>query len=85
MGQDAYDALMRTTVTIDDELNEEVRRQAFVERRTLGAVINDLLARGLEHRRGATRVLGAFTGQITAADDFDETPPEVELSLDEPV
>lgn len=52
-----HDALVRTTVTIDDELYEAVRLQACVERRTLGAVINELLARGLEHRRGATRVL----------------------------
>ncbi|MFN8104214.1 MAG: hypothetical protein U0U69_07105 [Acidimicrobiia bacterium] len=44
-------------MTIDDELYEAVRLQACVERRTLGAVINELLARGLEHRRGATRVL----------------------------
>ena len=45
-----HDALVRTTVTIDDELYEAVRLQAYVERRTLGAVINELLARGLEHR-----------------------------------
>lgn len=76
---------MRTTVTIDDYLYEALRRQAFVERRTLGAVINELLARGLEHQPGAARVLGAFAGQIVIDEDFDETPEEVELALHEPV
>lgn len=76
---------MRTTVTIDDELYEAVRRQAFLERRTLGAVINELLARGLEHQPGTARVLGAFAGQIVVADDFDDTPEVVEAALEEPV
>lgn len=35
---------MRTTVSIDDEVYEQARRIAFESRRTLGDVINELLA-----------------------------------------
>jgi len=67
---------VRTTVSIDDEIYEEARRIAFESRRTLGAVVNELLASGLQARRttGSIRQLGQLRGAIVIADDFDDTP-----------
>lgn len=78
---------MRTTVSIRDETYEEARRIAFESRRTLGAVINELLAEGLKQvaRPPARRRLGQLRGTITIADDFDDTPAEVLDSLDDPL
>jgi hypothetical protein len=56
---------MRTTVTIRDELYDAIRRRAFEERRTLGDIVNELIAAGLDTSASSrTRTLGAFTGQI---------------------
>ena len=73
---------MRTTVTLDDKVYEEARRIAFESRRTLGDVINELLAvaKPLERRQ-----LGQLRGTITISDDFNDTPPEVFDSLDDPI
>jgi len=70
---------MRTTVSIDDEIHEAARRIAFETRRTLGEVVNELLALGLRQKvDGAPkRQLGQLRGSIRIADDFDETPDEV--------
>ena len=78
---------MRTTVSVQDEIYDEARRIAFESRRTLGAVINELLAEGLKQvaRPPARRQLGQLRGTITIADDFDETPTEVLDSLDSPL
>lgn len=78
---------MRTTLDIDDRLHEVARQRAFAERRSIGAVISELALRGLEHSSptGARRPLGQFAGQISIAEDFDETPPEVLEALDGPV
>lgn len=77
---------MRTTLSLRDELYEAARKKAFEERRTLGEVVNDLIARGLEAGPPpSTRRLGAFAGQITTADDFDDSLGEIEEYLDRPV
>lgn len=77
---------MRTTVAIDDEVQEILRRKAFEERRSFTDVLNETLARGLQSDATARpRVLGAFTGRIHIADDFDDDLPEVLAALDEPV
>ena len=74
-----YDACMRTTVTLDDEIHEEARRMAFETRRTFSEVVNELLTEGLKSitRPAERRRLGQLRGTISIADDFDETPAEV--------
>jgi len=76
---------MRTTMTLNDDIYEEVRRRAFENRQTLGEVINELIARGLAEPASRSRELGAFAGRMTIADDFDDTPEEVDASLDEAI
>ena len=78
---------MRTTVSLDDAIYDEARRIAFESRRTLGEVINELLAAGLKQvaRPPARRRLGQLRGTMTIADDFDDTPSEVLESLDDPL
>ena len=74
---------MRTAVSIDDEVYEELRGIAFESRRTLDEVINELLVEGLKlvAPPPARRRLGQLRGTIKIADDFDE----VLDSLDAPV
>ncbi len=78
---------MRTTVSLDERIHEEARRIAFESRRTLSAVINELLAEGLRQveRPPVRRQLGQLRGTISIADDFDDTPPEVLDALAEPL
>ena len=78
---------MRTTVSLDERIHEEARRIAFESRRTLSAVINELLAEGLNQmqRPPVRRQLGQLRGTISIADDFDDTPAEVLDSLAEPL
>lgn len=78
---------MRTTVTIDDEVYEEARRIAFDSRRTLGDVINELLTEGLKlvSKPLERRQLGQLRGTINISDDFDDTPPGVFDSLNDPI
>lgn len=38
---------MRTTLTIDDEIAERIRKEVALGRRSLKAVVNDALRRGL--------------------------------------
>ena len=77
---------MRTTVTIRDDLHEAARRRAFEERRTLGDVLNEAIARGLAQTSTAPdRELGRFAGEMVMADDFDEPLEGIEAALDEPV
>jgi hypothetical protein len=42
---------MRTTLVIDDDLFRELKRQAADERRTLSEVTQEVIRRGLAHRR----------------------------------
>lgn len=60
---------------------------AFESRRTLSAVINELLAEGLKQveRPSARRRLGQLRGTIAIADDFDDTPANVLDALAEPL
>ena len=82
-----YDARMRTTVSLDDTVYNEARRIAFESRRTLGEVISELLAAGLEQRArpAKRRQLGQMRGTSLIAEDFDDTPAEVLDSLDDPL
>jgi hypothetical protein len=41
------DVTMRTTLTIDEELAERIRKEVALGKRSLKAVINDALRRGL--------------------------------------
>jgi len=78
---------MRTTVSIDDAVYEQARRIAFESRRTLGDVINELLAEGLKLVAPSPerRLLGQLRGTIRISEDFDETPGEVLEALDSPL
>lgn len=78
---------MRTTLVIDDDLYDVVRRRAFDERRSVGAVVSELARRGLRDERASAgrRAWGRYAGQIHIADDFDETPPDVLEALDQPL
>ena len=78
---------MRTTIDLDPQIHEIARRRAFEERRSLGDVLSELARRGLDSERASrlARPLGMFAGQIDIADDFDETPADITLSLDEPL
>lgn len=76
---------MRTTLTIRDDLYDEVRRRAFEERRTIGEVMNELIASGLAQESATERHLGRFAGQIEIAADFDEPLADLERALDEAV
>ncbi len=78
---------MRTTVTIADEVYENVRQIAFKSRRTLSEVINELLSEGIKvtARSSEPRRLGQLRGTIMIADDFDDLPREVLDSLDGPI
>lgn len=42
-----YDVGMRTTLTIDEEIAERIRREVALGKRSLKAVINDALRRGM--------------------------------------
>ena len=78
---------MRTTVSLDEQIHEEARRIAFESRRTLSAVINELLAEGLRQltRPPERRRLGQLRGTIDIAEDFDDTPAEILDSITEPL
>ena len=78
---------MRTTVSLDERIHEETRRIAFESRRTLSAVINELLAEGLKQVAPppARRRLGQLRGTITVAEDFNDTPAAVIDALAEPL
>lgn len=77
---------MRTTLSIRDDLYDEVRKRAFEGRRTLGEVVNELVERGIAgDRETRQRTLGSFSGQIEISDDFDEELGDVTAALDEPI
>jgi hypothetical protein len=79
---------MRTTIEIDDDVHELVRRRAFEQRRSLGSVISELLKAGLVSQSSQARPrrnLGAFAGLVHVADDFDDTPPEVAAAIEQPL
>jgi len=77
---------MRTTLTIRDDLYEAVRRQAFEKRQSLGEVVNELLEKGLSRPFSApTRTLGAYAGQISVSEDFDDEMDDFTESLEAPI
>lgn len=78
---------MRTTLEIDDRLHELARRMAFDQRRSLGDVISDLALRGLEQQSvdRPARSLGQFVGLVHIADDFDDTPSDIDDAIEQPL
>jgi plasmid stability protein len=55
---------MRTTLTLDDTLAQELRRRAAEEGRSFKEVVNQALARGLDPQRSAPR--GRFRQKTVA-------------------
>jgi hypothetical protein len=79
---------MRTTLELDNRLHETARRIAFEQRRSLGDVVSELALRGLEQQAAdqrPVRQLGQFAGLIHIADDFDDTPADIDAAVDEPL
>lgn len=78
---------MRTTVVLDDEVYDVIRRRAFEQRRPIGAVLSDLARGGLRAEATARgpRPWGKYAGQILMAEDFDETPPDLLAALEQPL
>ncbi|MGB3410893.1 MAG: hypothetical protein WBA45_06805 [Microthrixaceae bacterium] len=77
---------MRTTVTIRDELYDAIRRKAFEERRSLGDIVNELIAAGLDASPSSRpRPLGVFAGQIKVTDDFDDELNDFADAIDESI
>lgn len=46
--------MTRTTITLDNELREEVRREAARRNASFRETLNDLLRLGIQHARNAT-------------------------------
>ena len=80
-----YDVFMRTTLVLDDDVYDAVRRRAFDERRSLGAVVSELVHRALDAEPRQQRPIGIYDGQGWMADDFNETPGEVLEALEAPL
>lgn len=77
---------MCTTVTLDDELHEKIRRRAFEEHRSFTDLLNEVVRRGIaESANTEKRTLGAFAGKIQVADDFDDDLDDMENALREPI
>lgn len=55
-----YDASVRTTVNLDDDVVEAARSIAASEHRSLGEVLSELVRRGLAPRQGAYAVQDGF-------------------------
>ena len=74
---------MRTTIELADDVYEAIRKRAFDERSSMGAVLSDLARRGLKAERPTrVRPIGLFDGQGFIADDFHLLPDNVAASLD---
>jgi plasmid stability protein len=73
-------------LSLDDELYAVARQRAFDEHRSVGDVVSSLIRKGLEAEKAVRtpRPLGKFRGQISTREDFNETPAEVELSMNKP-
>ena len=78
---------MRTTLELDDRLHAAARQKAFDEHRSLGEVVSELALRGLEQlqTQRPKRRLGQFAGLVHLADDFNDTPPDVLASIEQPL
>jgi hypothetical protein len=77
---------MRTTLSLDDEVYAVARQRAFDERRSVGDIVSSLARKGLEAEKAVRmpRPLGKFRGQISMAEDFNDTPPDVVISINTP-
>ncbi len=53
-----HDAIVRTTLYLDDDLADKLRKMAHARRTSLRRVVNEMLRRGMlaqEHKRRATK------------------------------
>jgi hypothetical protein len=79
---------MRTTLTIDDQIAEELKRLAFESGRSFKEVVNESLRRGLASRRPAPksrpyRLKGISLGGPVPGVDLDKALQLAELLEDE--
>jgi hypothetical protein len=83
---DRDDVLMRTTLSLEDELYSVARQRAFDEHRSVGDVVSSLMRKGLEAEKAVRppRPLGMLRGQIAISEDFNDTPNDVENSMNTP-
>jgi hypothetical protein len=79
-----YDAFMRTTISIDEDVLQAARALATTQRRSLGRVISDLARRGLAPRADRIGLEGGFPVFTVDADAPLITPEMVGAALDEP-
>ena len=63
---------VQLTVTIRDDLYQQIQRRACEEHRPVADVVNDVVEAGIaSYTSRRQRTLGAFQGQITGSNDFD--------------
>jgi hypothetical protein len=79
-----YDAIVRTTISIDEDVLQAARALATAQRRSLGRVISDLARRGLAPRPERIGSEGGFPVFEVDADAPLITPEMVGAALDEP-
>lgn len=79
-----YDAQVRTTLNLADDVAEAARSIAYVERRSLGAVVSDLARRGLAPAPARFVDDGGLPVFAVPADAAPITDDMVRRALDEP-
>lgn len=75
---------VRTTVNLDDDVLAAARALAAAERRSLGAVVSELIRRGLVPRGDRLGEEDGFPVFSVARDAPAITPEMVDAGLDEP-
>jgi len=79
-----YDAYMRTTLSIDEDVLQAARALAAAQRRSLGRVISDLARRGLAPRADRIGCEDGFPVFRVDSDAPPITSDMVGAALDEP-
>jgi hypothetical protein len=79
-----YDASMRTTLSIDEDVLQAAKTLAVAQRRSIGQVISDLARRGLAPRSDRVGSEGGFPVFRVDVDAPLITPDMVNAALDEP-
>lgn len=74
---------MRTTVSIDDDVLRTVRELSALENRSLGAVLSDLVRRGLSPGGRLTTTEDGFPVFATSPEAAPITDEDVARALDE--
>jgi hypothetical protein len=78
-----YDAEVRTTINLDEDVAEAARALAHAERRSLGSVISDLARRGLAPQQQRLTEEDGFPVFSVAAGAPPITAEMVDSALDE--